>query len=382
MYYIEAQRTIGMKFLLMISHPAQFHMYRNIIGKLKEHSHQVVIVIRPKDILEQLCEEANVSFYKVKERSNKCGRLGYVIAFFSKIFSVMKIVRREKPDMLAGCDGTIAYVGRILGLPSIGFTEDDYSIIKLYADIFFPVYNKVIIPYVCDAGKWNKKKIGYAGYQKLTYLHPNYFTPDKQVVEQYFPVDESPYFIIRFAKLSAHHDVGVNGFSHEVAQRVIDKLKQHGRVFITSEAPLPQEFEQYRLRINPLDIHHLLAFASLYIGDSQSMAVEACMLGTPCLRFNDFVGQKKISVLEELELVYYLTNGIHSSDADTLYKRIDEILALPDARAVYQSRRQQMLQEKIDVTKFWTWFLENYPASAVQHTETDEFWTQFRGGRA
>ena len=71
MYYIEAQRTIGMKFLLMISHPAQFHMYRNIIGKLKEHSHQVVIVIRPKDILEQLCEEANVSFYKVRERSNK-----------------------------------------------------------------------------------------------------------------------------------------------------------------------------------------------------------------------------------------------------------------------------------------------------------------------
>jgi glucuronate isomerase len=83
------------------------------------------------------------------------------------------------------------------------------------------------------------------------------------------------------------------------------------------------------------------------------------MLGTPCLRFNDFVGQKKISVLEELEHVYHLTNGIHSSDADTLYQRIDEILALPNARAVYQERRQQMLHDKIDVTKFWTWFIEN-----------------------
>lgn len=378
MYYIEAQRTIGMKFLLMISHPAQFHMYRNIIGKLKEHSHQVVIVIRPKDILEQLCEEANVSFYKVNERSNKCGRLGYFIAFFSKIFAVMKIVRRERPNLLAGCDGTIAYVGRLLGLPSIGFTEDDYSIIKLYADIFFPVYNKVIIPYVCDAGKWSHKKIGYAGYQKLTYLHPNYFTPDKKVVEKYFPVDESPYYIIRFAKLSAHHDVGVNGFSREVAQRVIDMLKAKGRVFITSETELPHEFEPYRLRINPLDIHHLLAFASLYIGDSQSMAVEACMLGTPCLRFNDFVGKKKISVLEELEHVYHLTNGIHSSDADTLYKRIDEILTLSDARPIYLENRQRMLKDKIDVTKYWTWFIENYPQSAVQHEEKSPFWGQFK----
>jgi predicted glycosyltransferase len=121
-----------------------------------------------------------------------------------------------------------------------------------------------------------------------------------------------------------------------------------------------------------------LAFASLYIGDSQSMAVEACMLGTPCLRFNDFVGRKKISVLEELEHVYKLTNGISSHDAEQLFSKIEEILAIPDARAVYQVRKDNMLAEKIDVTKFWTWFIENYPASAVQQDINDEFWNQFR----
>jgi hypothetical protein len=36
-----------------------------------------------------------------------------------------------------------------------------------------------------------------------------------------------------------------------------------------------------------------------------------------------------------------------------------------------------MLDEKIDVTAFLTWFLENYPASAVQHEENDDFWKQF-----
>lgn len=366
-----------MKILLMISHPAQFHMFKNAIGLWQQHGHYVTTIIRPKDMLEQLCINSQMPYYKVSERKSKNGKISMLLALVEKVMKVSKIVRREKQDILVGSDGTLAYVGKLHGIPSIGFTEDDYSIIQLYAKMFFPYFTKLMIPRVCDAGKWEYKKIGYAGYQKLTYLHPDYFTPDKKVVEQYFPVDESPYYIIRFAKLAAHHDVGVNGFNIEVARKVVEMLSAHGRVFITSEDTLPQEFEPYRLRINPLDIHHLLAFASLYIGDSQSMAVEASMLGTPCLRFNDFVGRKKISVLEELEHVYQLTNGISSHNAEQLYSKIEEILAMPDARATYQARKEKMLAEKIDVTKFWTWFIENYPASAVQHEENDDLWKQF-----
>ena len=367
-----------MKVLFMISHPAHFHMFRYTIDNLQQHGHEVVSVIRPKDVLEQLCIDANLPYYKVKNRPKKWGMIGLGLALIEKIMEVLRITRKEKPNLLVGSDGVLAYVGKMCNVPSFEFFEDDYDIIKLYAKMFFPFYSNVVCPHVCDAGKWNTKKIGYAGYQKLTYLHPNYFTPDKKVVEKYFSVDESPYYIIRFAKLSAHHDVGVNGFSREVAQRVIDMLKAKGRVFITSETELPQEFEPYRLRINPLDIHHLLAFASLYIGDSQSMAVEACMLGTPCLRFNDFVGKKKISVLEELEHVYQLTNGISSHDAEQLYSKVEEILTMPDARAIYQTRKNKMLADKIDVTKYWTWFIENYPQSAVQHEEKSPFWGQFK----
>lgn len=367
-----------MKVLFMISHPAHFHMFRYTIDNLQQHGHEVVSVIRPKDVLEQLCIDANLPYYKVKNRPKKWGMIGLGLALIEKIMEVLRITRKEKPNLLVGSDGVLAYVGKMCNVPSFEFFEDDYDIIKLYAKMFFPFYSNVVCPHVCDAGKWNTKKIGYAGYQKLTYLHPNYFTPDKKVVEKYFPVDESPYYIIRFAKLSAHHDVGVNGFSREVAQRVIDMLKAKGRVFITSETELPHEFEQYRLRINPLDIHHLLAFASLYIGDSQSMAVEACMLGTPCLRFNDFVGKKKISVLEELEHVYQLTNGISSHDAEQLYSKVEEILTMPDARAIYQTRKNKMLADKIDVTKYWTWFIENYPQSVVQHEEKSPFWGQFK----
>lgn len=368
-----------MKVLFMVSHPAHYWMFRNTMEKLQEDGHEIVMVIRPKDVLEQLCIDAGVPFYKVKHRPKKGGMFGLAIFLIEKIWEVWHIARKEKPDMLVGSDGVVAYAGRLCRKPAFEFFEDDWNIIHIYAKMFFPFYNSLICPYVCDAGKWNYKKIGYPGYQKLTYLHPNIFTPNPAIVKDYGIDADKPYFIIRFAKLSAHHDVGVHGFTKEIAQTVINKLKAHGRVYITSETELPEEFEQYRLRIKPLDIHHILAYASLYIGDSQSMAVEASMLGTPCLRFNDFVGAKKISVLEELDEKYHLTKGISSKEPEVLYAKIDEILAMPDARKTYQERRKVMLDEKIDVTRFWVWFLENYPESAATAQKADEgFWKNFR----
>ena len=58
-------------------------------------------------------------------------------------------------------------------------------------------------------------------------------------------------------------------------------------------------------------MHHVMAFASLYIGDSQTMAAEAGVLGVPFVRFNDFVG--RIGYLRELEDIYHLGFGIHAT---------------------------------------------------------------------
>ena len=130
----------------------------------------------------------------------------------------------------------------------------------------------------------------------------------------------SPFFIMRFASLNAHHDSGIKGINTEIAQRLIDILAPHGTIYITSERPLEPQFEQYRIRINPLDMHHVMAFASLYIGDSQTMAAEAGVLGVPFVRFNDFVG--RIGYLRELEDVYQLGFGVHASplERDENYK--------------------------------------------------------------
>jgi hypothetical protein len=366
-----------MKVLFMISHPAHFHMFRYTMDNLKHDGHEIVAVIRPKDVLESLCENAGLSFYKVKDRPKRWGLIGLGFSLVGKTQEVLKIARREKPDLLVGSDGVLAVVGKLIHKPSFEWFEDDVSIIKLYARLFFPLYTNIVSPTVCDAGKWANKQIVYPGYQKLAYLHPMRFTPDKTIVEKYFPVDK-PYFLLRFSQLSAHHDQGIHGFTTEIAQRVIDMLSPHGAVFITSEKELPPQFEPFRLRINPLDIHHVMAFAKLYVGDSQSMAVEACMLGTPALRFNDFVGDKKISVLEELEHTYGLTCAIHSSQPDQLYMKLDEWLAIPNLNQEWHHRREKMLSEKIDVTAFYTWFLQDFPETLEKIRQGNFTWNQFR----
>ena len=388
-----------MKVLFMISHPAHFHMFRYAIENLQQHGHEVVNVIRPKDVLEQLCIDAHLPYYKVKDRPKKWGMVGLGLALMEKIIEVLRITRKEKPNILIGSDGVLAVVGKLLRIPAFECYEDDAEAIALYAKMFFPIFTGVIGPQCCSAWKWEHKKMGYPSYHELGYLHPNQFTPNKEVVEKYGIDTSKPYFVIRFAKLTAHHDVGIHGMNTEIAAHVVELLKPHGQIYITSERELEPQFEPYRIRINPLDMHHVMAFASLYIGDSQTMAAEAGVLGTPFVRFNDFVG--RIGYLRELEDVYQLGYGIHAtpltpdttirradgstqpSGVEQLYETVRELVAMPanERHEIFHARREQMLHDKIDYAKYLTWFIENYPDSAKQTRENQgnaAFWAQFK----
>ena len=130
------------------------------------------------------------------------------------------------------------------------------------------------------------------------------------------------------------------------------------------------------MKIDPKDIHHLIYFSSLFIGDSQSMIVESAMLGTPSIRYNSFVG--KISILNELEDKYHLTSGIYSDNPDCLLEKTKQLLSTHQLKEVYNKRRLHMLSEKIDVTAFLVWFVENYPGSVKTMKEHPEYQIRFK----
>lgn len=365
-----------MKILIALNHPAHYYFFKYIIAGLKYNNHEVSIVIKGKDILEKLLINDKQKHVKLTETKQKEKNAFSVISkgiieLFSQDINLYKYLNKFKADILIGTDIAITHVGRLKGIPSIVFNEDDYEINKLFCSFSYPFVSCIVSPFVCNVGKYKYKKIPYSGYQKLAYLHPNYFKPDRSIVEKHIS-NEKPYFIIRLVSFTAGHDIEKKhgGIPLNLIKELIYKLEKKGNVYISSETDLPTAFNKYKLRINPLEIHHFLYYSDLFVSDSQSMSVEAAVLGSPSIRFNSFVG--RISVLEELEHKYGLTFGIHNTRPQSLFKKIDELLLITKIKEEFAKRRMKMLSEKIDVTAFAVWFIDNYPESKkIMKKQTD-----------
>lgn len=342
--------------LVYIGHPAQYHFIKYTIRNLRKDGNEVKVLIKTKDILEQLLQEDNIEYTNIQETIRKNTKWGILSASLKRTWAVYKEARKFKADILIGTDSSIAQAGWLLRKPAITTLEDDVEIIMNLARLTYPFTTCILVPNVCRVGKWEKKKIGYEGYMKLAYLHPNYFKPDRAVVEKYGI--NGKYILLRLAKLSAHHDAGIKGLNTKLVDNIISIANDKGyKVYISSESGIEERLRPYQLKIKHTDIHHLMAYASLLISDSQSMSVEAAMLGTPNLRFSDFTG--RISVLEELEHKYGLTTGIKTNEPKRLIDETTRILA-DNVAEDYKLRREKMLAEKIDVTAFLTRSIEDY----------------------
>lgn len=386
-----------MNILIQLSHPAHFHLYKLVAKNLIDDGHKVLFVIKSKDILEQLLQNAGLPYVNINQHAHRGSKFGILWDMFVREWRIWKLCRKHKIDLLTGSTPEVAHVAKLTGRRSVNTGEDDADVISMFIKIAKPFIDGYAAPDPCEMGPVEPKTSHYPGYHELAYLHPNHFSPNEEVVRGYGIDTKSPYFILRFASLNAHHDSGIKGINTEIAQRLVEILKPHGRIYITSERPLEPQFEQYRIRINPLDMHHVMAFASLYIGDSQTMAAEAGVLGVPFVRFNDFVG--RIGYLRELEDVYQLGYGIHASvltgdspirkddgslqpsGTDALYQAVEQLVAMDatERRALYLQRRQKMLSDKIDCAKFLTYFIEGYPDTVEEVRGAEKnFWERFK----
>lgn len=371
-----------MKILVYMGHPAHFYLYKNTITQLRADGHQVEILIKKKDILQSLLDNQGWEYHNILQEGRKNSKIGMLIGMLKRAWRLNSFVRQYNPDILTGTSVENSFIGQLRCIPVINCNEDDAAVVPLYAKLSYPGANAILNPVVCNSGKWDSKATKYPGYQELAYLHPNHFKASRNVVNGYGIEVDKPYFIMRFASLNAHHDAGIKGINTAIAERLVKLLSSHGRIYITSERPLEPQFEQYRIKINPLDMHHVMAFASLYIGDSQTMAAEAGVLGVPFVRFNDFVG--RIGYLRELEDVYELGYGIKASSegsVEALCNRVQELVAMDaeERKAIFAQRRERMLNEKIDCAKFLTYFIENYPQSVAEtKNANEEFWKKFK----
>ena len=188
-------------------------------------------------------------------------------------------------------------------------------------------------------------------------MHPAYFVPDPSVLDDIGQKEGDSLIVLRFVSWQATHDIGHHGLKDRL--KFIKEMEKYGRVLITSEAKLDEELEKYRVNIPPEKMHHLLSYATLYFGEGATMATEAAILGTPSIYLSSI--KEKLGNMDELCRRYGLVY-CYDQDNDALKKAI-ELVRTPDAKASWKKKRDRLLGEKIDVTAFMVWFVENYPKS-------------------
>jgi uncharacterized protein len=348
-----------MRILIDIGHPAHVHYYRNLARELEENGHTVFWTVKDIEIAKQLLSSYGFLYYVLPRKADTIiGKIWKQLIYDLIIF---KICIQNKIDIAIGTSVSIAHISKISKVKSIVIDDDDDDVQPLVTKYVNPCATVLLSP---DSLKGKRKRsdtIFYSGYHELAYLHPARFKPDPDVPDELGIKKGEKYFIMRFNVFKAHHDVGVKGLSLEQKLELVNILKPFGRIFITAEREIEPELAAYQLRIEPEKIHSLLNYATMLIGDSQTMTSEAAVLGVPSIRCNTFAG--RISYLEEEEKKYGLTYAFLPDQFESLKIRLAQLLAMDNLREEWQRRRQVMLNEKIDVTSFWSWFISNFPGS-------------------
>jgi len=330
------------KILFDIGHPADVHFFKNLMREMEKKGHEIIITARKKESTFQLLDYYNFEFIDLGE--NKKGLFRKAIGLTQIDSKLYRISKKFKPDILTGfASPYITHVGKLLGKKSILFNDTEHA--KLNNRLSIPYSDYFITP-SSFREDYGEKHIRFDGYKELAYLHPNWYKDEKYVLKDLDIKKNEEYFILRLVSWQASHDVGYTGASKEDILKLINTLEKIGRVILSSEY-YDKDFEEYYIKVHPAKIHTLMNHSTMYIGEGATMATEAAVLGKPSLFVSPLMG--KLGYVEELEKKYGLLFSFKTM-AESLNK-IKDVLE-SDFTKQWNEKKNRMLDEKIDVTKF------------------------------
>lgn len=337
-----------MRILFDITHPAHVHLFRHSIDQLDSDGHEVYVMSREKDITTELLNAYRIDHCVLSQNRN--GLTSLLSEWIKREVKTVQRFKSLKPDIVVSRFNPAAtHASTLLGIPHLVFddTEDKPKLIHKFTNIFA---NAIYTP-DCYNLELGKNQHRYPGYHELAYLHPNRFSPNKSRLRSAGIDPDETYAVIRFIGWEAIHDIGEKGLSLEAKNQIVDLFTEQAKVYITSESNLPNGFREYKLDIPPHLIHDLLAFSDYYIGESGTMATEAAILGVPSIRITSVAKPETNSgVHKELENKYKLLYST-PNECDAI-NQLESLIEATDINNIYQQRRQDLLDDKIDVTEF------------------------------
>lgn len=343
-----------MKYFIDIGHPAHVHYFKNFYKIMSSRGHEFLVTAREKEVSHQLLDSYDIPYIDRGTGSNHpVGKFWYLP---KANYHLLKRALRFQPDLfLSFSSPYAAQVSSFLRKPHIAFDDTEHA--RLGRMMYRPFTDLILSP-ESFKGKVSSKQKLFNGYLELCYLHPNHYQPDPSVYKLMGLEQGEPYVLLRFVSWHATHDSGHSGLSLENKRKAVKEFSEYAKVFISSEAPLPDDLKPYRISLPPDKIHDVLNYASLCFGESATMVSESAVLGTPGI----YLDNEGRGYTDELEKKYGLVYNFSESQEDQV-KAIDKgvtLLKNPELHSEAQQKRAQLLSEKIDVTQFLIRTVEEY----------------------
>ncbi len=340
-----------MKIIIDVNHPGHVHLFKNFAKMGEIEGWKILFTAKDKEVTLDLLKAYKLEYKCLGKHYS--GKLGKILSLLNHTFRLFWTAIFFRTDIfLSHGSVSASWVSFLLRRKYIAFEDTgNMEQIRLYKP-----FAHAILTTESFKQDYGKVQIRYKGFHEIAYLHPNYFNPDNEILKQLGIIKNEKYFIVRFISWGASHDGSEKGPSETEKEKLIDLLAAHGKVFITSEAPLSENLKKYKIQIPPEKIHDALAFAYLFIGEGLTMASECAMLGTPAILINTMKAAT-IDEQQEYGLLFHLTKYEQICD------KINELLKEENLKQKWQEKRIKLLNDKIDVSAFTFWFVKNFPGS-------------------
>jgi len=353
------QQNRTKRVLFDLNHPADFHFFKHLMNHLLNQDYTLCVVARDKECLHLLLDDAGIPYQsRGTGKHTLLGKYLYAMIILLRLFSIML---RFRPGVTMSLSSPyLALLSRFLRIPCITYDDTDLNprllpLIRLSKFVFSPSS----YPHHFHPGHFH-----LPAFKELAYLHPSLFQMKKERDGAFFRVTRTD---------SVHHS-RESHLDLDLLMNKIHQLNSKMGLILSSEIPADQNLHHAIRSASPTQIHRELAGCRVFWGNSATMAAEAAVLGIPAV----FVGSEKFAYIKELEDIGLLFHYVPENLEDSLNK-LDSLLAGDPPQDDFTERKSQLLQEKLNLTPFMAWFVEQLPGSARILKEQPDFVLQFMG---
>lgn len=343
-----------------LNHPADFHFFKHLMKWMNTQNIPIKVVARDKECLHLLLDDAGIAYTsRGRGKNSITGKYLYGIQI---LLLLLFMFIKFRPNLACGLSSPyLVIASRILGKPCITFDDTDNN------PRLLPLIRKstFLISPSTYPHNFHKRHFHLPVLKELAYLHPGLFNSEVERSGLFFRITRTD---------SIHHSTS-SKLDHSVVLERMESLSREHTVFLSSELEIKYLDNTSIRPANPIQIHKDLASCNVFWGNSATMAAEAAVLGIPAV----FVSAEKFAYITELEqygLLYYY----HPADLVNSLNKLEVIMNGDPSEDQLLHSRKKLLREKLDISAFMVWFIDNLPQSADTMASNPEYALRFISG--